>query len=82
MPGLWQNPQVHLVSSATGRSCNVHYDVVDFISKDTVDEEFVACTQEGRQIIVKSGLTPKLVPVVNCEPDNYVQAVRRGEIGG
>ena len=42
MPGLWQDPQVHLVSSATGRSCNVHYDVVDFIAKDTVEEEVVA----------------------------------------
>ena len=28
VPGLWQDPQVHLVSSATGRYCNVHYDVV------------------------------------------------------
>ena len=42
MPGLWQDAQVHLVSSATGRSCNVNYDVVDFIAKDTVDEEVVA----------------------------------------
>ncbi|KAK2144921.1 hypothetical protein NP493_4089g00002 [Ridgeia piscesae] len=60
MPGLWQDPQVHLVSSATGRSCNVHYDVVDFIAKDTVEEEVVAGTQEGRQNIVKSGVKPKL----------------------
>ena len=86
-PGLWLDPQVHLVSSATGRSCNVYYDVVDFIAKDTVEEEVVAGTQQGRQIIVKSGVKPKLeaqslVPVVNCEPGNYVQAVRRGEVGG
>ena len=60
IPGLWQDPQVHLVSSATGRSCNVLYDVVDFIAKDTVEEEVVAGTQEGRQIIVKSGVKPKL----------------------
>ena len=60
MPGLWEDPQVHLVSSATGRSGNVHYDVVDFITKDAVEEEVVAGTQEGRQIIVKSGIKPKL----------------------
>ena len=60
MPGLWQDPQVHLVSSAAGRSGNVHYDVVDFITKDAVEEEVVAGTQEGRQIIVKSGVKPKL----------------------
>ena len=60
MPGLWQDPQVHLVSSAAGRSGNVHYDVVDFITKDAVEEEVVAGTQEGRHIIVKSGVKPKL----------------------
>ena len=60
MPGLWQDPQVHLISSAAGRSVNVHYDVVDFITKDTVEEEVVAGTQEGRQIIVESGVKPKL----------------------
>ena len=60
MPGSWQDPQVHLVASATGRSGNVHYDVIDFIAKDAVEEEVVAGTQEGRQIIVKSGVKPKL----------------------
>ena len=60
LPGLWQDPQVHLVSSAAGRSGNVHYDVVDFITKDAIEEEVVAGTQEGRQIIVKSGVKPKL----------------------
>ena len=64
MPGLWQDPQVHLVSSATGRSCNVHYDVVDFIAKDTVEKEVVAGTQEGRQIIVKSRVKPKLEAII------------------
>jgi len=59
IPGLWQDPQVHLISSATGRSANVHYDVVDFIGKDTVEEKVVAGTHEGRQIIVKSGVKPK-----------------------
>ena len=60
IPGLWQDPQVHLISSATGRSANVHYNVVDFTGKDAVEEEVVAGTHEGRQIIVKSGVKPKL----------------------
>jgi len=60
MPGLWQDPQVHLRSSASGRSNNAHYDVVDFIGKDSVEEEVVAGTLEGRQIIVKSGVKAKL----------------------
>ena len=60
MPGLWQDLQVHLRSSASGRSNNAHYDVVDFIGKDSVEEEVVAGTHEGRQIIVKSGVKAKL----------------------
>ena len=60
MPELWQDPQVHLISSATGRSGNAHYDVVDFIGKDSIEEEVVAGTHEGRHIIVKSGEKLKL----------------------
>ena len=57
MPGTWLD---HLLSAATGRSSCSHYDAVDFIGKDVVEEEVVAGTHNGKQIVVKSGVNPKL----------------------
>jgi len=59
LPGSWQDPQIHLMTAAAGRSC-AYYDVVDFIGRDMVEEEVVAGTTDGNRIIVKSGVKPKL----------------------
>ena len=60
MPGPWQDPQIHLLSAATGKSACAHYDVVDFIGKETVEEEIVAGSHDGKHIVVKSGVKPKI----------------------
>lgn len=60
LPGAWQDPQVHLLTAASGRSSSSYHDIVDFACKDTVEEEVVAGTHEGRQIVFKSGVKPKL----------------------
>ena len=57
MPGAWQDLQIHLRSSASGRSAQAYHDIVDFVGRDTVEEMVVA----GAQIILlKSGVKPKL----------------------
>ena len=60
MPGPWQDPQIHLLSAATGKSACAHYDVVNFIGKETVEEEIVAGSHDGKHIVVKSGVKPKI----------------------
>ena len=60
MPGSWQDPLVHLRSSASGRSAHAYHDIVDFVGKDTMEETVVAGMDEGGQVIVKSGVKPKL----------------------
>ena len=60
MPGAWQDPQIHLRSSASGRSAHAYHDIVDFVGKDTMEETVVAGTHEGGHIILKSGVKPKL----------------------
>ena len=60
LPGTWLDPQVHLLSAASGRSTSSYHDIIDFACKDMVEEEVVAGTHEGRQIIIKSGAKPKL----------------------
>ena len=60
MPGSWQDPQIHLRSSASGRSANAYHDIVDFVGKDTMEETVVAGMHEGGQVIIKSGVKPKL----------------------
>ena len=59
LPGSWQDPQIHLMTAAAGRSCH-YYDVVDFIGRDVVEEEVVAGTNDGNHIVVKSGVKPKI----------------------
>ena len=58
--GSWQDPQLHLRSSASGRSAHAYHDIVDFVGKDTMEETVVAGMHEGRQVIIKSGVKPKL----------------------
>ena len=58
LPGSWQDPQIHLMTAAAGRSC--HYYDVDFIVRDVVEEEVVAGTNDGHHIVVKSGVKPKI----------------------
>ena len=41
----------------------MYFDIVDFIGRDTVEEEVVAGKHEGKQIVVKSGVNPKLESV-------------------
>ena len=65
----------------TGRSCNVYCDVVDFIAKDTVEEEFVAGTQEGRKIIVKSGVKPKLEVITLSQWSTMYRLLGEGKLG-
>ena len=60
MPGSWQDPQIHLRSSASGRSAHAYHDIVDFVGKDTMEETVVAGMHEGGQVIIKSGVKPKL----------------------
>ena len=60
MPGSWQDPQIHLRSSASGRSAHAYHDIVDFVCKDTTEETVVAGMHEGGQVIIKSGVKPKL----------------------
>ena len=55
MPGSWQDPQIHLRSSASA-----YHDIVDFVGKDTIEETVVAGMHEGGQVIIKSGVKPKL----------------------
>ena len=59
--GLPETWQVHLAAAASGRSTNVFFDIVEFVGRDTIEEEVVAGT--GKQIVVKSGLKPKLESV-------------------
>ena len=56
----WQDSQIHLLSAATGKSACAHYDVVDFIGKETVEEEIVAGCHDGKHIVVKSGVKPEI----------------------
>ena len=48
---------------ASGRSNNVFFDIVEFVGRDTIEEEVVAGTVDGKQIVVKSGSKPKLESV-------------------
>ena len=60
MPGSWQDPQIHLRSSASGRSAHAYHDIVGFVGKDTMEETVMAGMHEGGQDIIKSGVKPKL----------------------
>ena len=60
MPGSWQDPQIHLRASASGRSAHAYHDIVDFVGKDTMEETVMAGMHEGGQFIIKSGVKPKL----------------------
>ena len=42
--------------SPTGKSACAHYDVVDFIGKETVEEDIVAGSHDGKHIVVKSNI--------------------------
>ena len=63
MPGSWQDLQIHLLSSASCRSAQAFHDIVDFVGRDTMEETVVAGMHEGVQIILKSGVKPKLESV-------------------
>ena len=60
MPGAWQDPQLYLRSSASLRSAHTYHDIVDLMGRDTMEETVVAGMKEGGQIILKSGVKPKL----------------------
>ena len=47
MPGTWQDPQIHLLSAAAGRSTHTYHDV-DFVGNDTIEKDVVAGTQDGK----------------------------------
>ena len=56
----WQDPQVYLASAAAGKSPGTYHDIVDFVTKDTIDELVVAGVHEGSQLVVKTGSKAKL----------------------
>ena len=58
MPGSWQDPQIHLRSSASGRSAQAYHDIVDFVGRESMEETVVAGMHEGGQIILKLVLNP------------------------
>ena len=55
LPETFQDLQVHLAATASGRSTNVFFDIVEFVGRDTIEEEVVAGTVDGEQIDAKSG---------------------------
>ena len=56
----WQDPQVYLAAAAAGKSSVTYHDIVDFVTKDTVDELVVAGVHDGSQLVVKTGSKAKL----------------------
>ena len=60
MPGSWQDPQIYMRSSASGRSAHAYHDIVDFVGRESMEETVVAGMHEGGQIILKLGVKPKL----------------------
>ena len=47
--------QVYLASAAAGKSSFTYHDIVDFVTKDTIDELVVAGVHDGSQLVVKTG---------------------------
>ena len=64
LPGSWQDPQIHMRSSASGRSAHAYHDIVDFVGRESMEETVVSGMHEGEQIILKSGVKPKLELVI------------------
>ena len=53
-----QDPQVYLESAAAGKSSVTYHDIVDFVTKDMIDELVVAGeggVHDGSQLVVKTG---------------------------
>ena len=63
MPGSRQDPQIHLLSSASCRSAQAFHDIVDFVGRESIEETVVSGMHEGVQIILKSGVKPKFESV-------------------
>jgi len=51
---------IHLLTMARGRSACPYYDITDFVAWDTIEEDILAGTKEGKQIVVKSRVKAKL----------------------
>ena len=50
-------PCIHLMSATAGKS-PLSYHVTEFLSRDTIEEVVVAGAHEGKQIVIKSALSP------------------------
>ena len=59
LPGTWQDPQIHLLTRASGRSACPCYDITDFVTGEKT-ADITAESQEGKYIVIKSGDTAKL----------------------
>jgi len=51
--------QIRLLTTARRRSACPYYDTIDFFARDKI-EDIIAGLQEGKQIVIKSGVKAKL----------------------
>ena len=62
-PNSWQDPQIYL-AAASGQLCDgkppSYHDITDFVSRDRVEEQVIAGTHDGTQVIIKTGGKVKL----------------------
>ena len=58
IPGTRQDPLIHLMSATVGKSPLSYHDVIDFLSRDTIEEEVVAGAHEGKQSLYNLALSP------------------------
>ena len=57
--GGGQYPQVSLPAAAAGKDSVTYRDVVDFVTKDMIDELTVAGIHDGFQLVVETGSKAK-----------------------
>ena len=60
LPGTWQDPQIHLLIAASGRSASPYYDITNFVARETIQEDNNCRNAGVKKIVVKSGVKAKL----------------------
>ena len=51
----WFDPKIYFAAAAVGKSSVTYHDIVDFVTKVTIDELIVAEVHGGSQLVVKTG---------------------------